>query len=818
MTTPHLRVGYNLRSSLPTSGVEQEFAIQMQEKAEEVEEDRPIHDKADLKTELFEEAEAVIDQWTSLGEILEAYEPIIRKRWAKKSKVKRRELILGIYPDIATMHAPEFDLLRLRWARVDISKLERPDEYYLVPQINLEDLSQGMFLPLFLNSRGRNVPHQFAHTDHYAMRFGVNMLEVLEPIALDGSEPWKCAVIFTNLDSDYYLEFVESEPRLSEVLASGRGFTPARASLIISAQTVIYDFLLGCCVEILHDIPSLLDTNHDFHIVPEPEPIIATSSQRLDPLFAATEAPYRPPGQMDFQRIEELLEAACTAAQDHVWTLREDPSYIAEIFEGRAAHKEYYKHPKCTKTFQLMLFVECAYRSLLLWSSLREDFRTLKKLKQEYFLIITPEKQLPKEYEWAFLCFWDNLGRASDVLRRMELKQAVYFGPTFQNNYTGTEKEGNGICLIVDTSIIDITFGILSEICQNRLLAYSSLPDILDEFERALVLAPAERNRLSIFESFLLSDIGILALITRELNLYQPWASTVDLLLNKHGETIKAITDSKWERVKQISDYLPRMPSGELRKLIIEPNCFDYPAQKRRSFANTQIMRKAEKRLDDVWDLINRYYLEVSGKATLVDAHQDLFPDQKELLRTPEWTEPLPKVRQPRIQRALIDDELVNAFEHVQVEEGKTIQSSNTILPKGKSKSRKEQLPQDAAALSEEVPEVVEVEAPPAVIRVNRKVYRVFTALFYTPSENDPPGEISWQDFLQAMAAGGLNAEPLYGSIWHFTPQINNPSNLKRSIQFHQPHPGKIRFRTARFFGRRLKRAFGWDMDLFVLE
>ncbi|RAL67590.1 hypothetical protein DID88_008343 [Monilinia fructigena] len=758
----HLRAGYDLRPVIQTSGVEHAFAKEMQAFAERAEPYRPIEEKAHLMTRLVKEAEQVVAQWTKLHHILEAYEPIIRKRWAKKSKVKRRDLILSVYPEIPTMHAPEFDLPRLRWVRVDVSEFYRPVEYFSVPHVNLEDLSESMFLPLFMNSRGRHAPHLFAHTDNYAMRFGVNMYEILELKALDGSEPWKCGVLFNNLESGEYLQFVESErAHLSEVLTSGLQYTPARTSLILSAQTVIYDFLVRCCLEILHDIPTLLEADHDFHIVPEPEPIIATSSQRLDALFAATEAPYRPPGRMDFQRIEELLEAACTAAQDHIWTLREDPSYIAEIFEERATHQDYYrKAPKCTKGFQLLVFIECAYRSLLIWSSLREDFQTLKKLKEEYSAIITPEKQLPHEYEWSFLCFWDNLGRASDTLRRIELKETIYFGPTFQRNYKDIEKETNGISLVVDTSIKDITFAILGEISQNRLLAYSSLPDIFDEFERSLMLAPAERDRLSIFESLLLSDIGIVALITRELNLYQPWASKVDQLLNRDGETIRAITDSKWQRMKQVSGHLRDMPSGEITNLMIEPNCFDYPAQKRRSLANTQSMRKAEKTLDGVWNLINKYYLEVSGRATLVDAYQDLFSDQKELLRTPEWTEPLPKLKQPRIQRATIDEELVNAFEHVKFEEGKTIQSSNTILQKGKTKSRKEQPPQSAAVLAEELPELVEVEAPPEVIRVSRKVYRVFTALFYTPSENDPPGEISWQDFLQAMAANGLTAEP----------------------------------------------------------
>ena len=96
------------------------------------------------------------------------------------------------------------------------------------------------------------------------------------------------------------------------------------------------------------------------------------------------------------------------------------------------------------------------------------------------------------------------------------------------------------------------------------------------------------------------------------------------------------------------------------------------------------------------------------------------------------------------------------------------------------------------------------------------RAFKVFKALFFQPSQPDVPGEISWADFLYAMAATGFAPEKLYGSVWQFTPTT---LDVERGIQFHEPHPiGKIPFRNARRVGRRLNRAYGWHGGMFILE
>jgi len=65
------------------------------------------------------------------------------------------------------------------------------------------------------------------------------------------------------------------------------------------------------------------------------------------------------------------------------------------------------------------------------------------------------------------------------------------------------------------------------------------------------------------------------------------------------------------------------------------------------------------------------------------------------------------------------------------------------------------------------------------------------------------------------MSSTGFAIEKLYGSMWQFKP---SDLDVERSIQFHEPHPsGKIPFRMARRYGRRLFRAYGWHAGMFKL-
>jgi hypothetical protein len=110
---------------------------------------------------------------------------------------------------------------------------------------------------------------------------------------------------------------------------------------------------------------------------------------------------------------------------------------------------------------------------------------------------------------------------------------------------------------------------------------------------------------------------------------------------------------------------------------------------------------------------------------------------------------------------------------------------------------------------------VVEDAVPAATLAVDKRAFKVYSTLFHSPDSPNQPGEIAWPDFLHAMVEAGFGAMKLQGSAWHFTPER---SDVDRSIQFHEPHPGnKLPFTWARRYGRRLTRAYGWTRESFTL-
>ena len=88
------------------------------------------------------------------------------------------------WPKMEVNHRPDLAMLwkELRQAQ---GKEEDVREAFMWPYINLEDLSKGKVLPLFLQARACNPPHAFAELDWSAMRLGLS-ISVITPCSVNG--------------------------------------------------------------------------------------------------------------------------------------------------------------------------------------------------------------------------------------------------------------------------------------------------------------------------------------------------------------------------------------------------------------------------------------------------------------------------------------------------------------------------------------------------------------------------------------------------------------------------------------------------------
>jgi hypothetical protein len=177
------------------------------------------------------------------------------------------------------------------------------------------------------------------------------------------------------------------------------------------------------------------------------------------------------------------------------------------------------------------------------------------------------------------------------------------------------------------------------------------------------------------------------------------------------------------------------------------------------------------------------------------------------LERTPEWVEPAVHIIPEKSSSAAA---LADSFSTLSLED--RIPKTDKAAPiKVKIKTR------GSAAPDEMAPE----DAPPvpvslrATITVSRRAYKVFSVLFHNPMHDLPPGEIPWSEFLYALSSIGFAVQKQNGSAWLFTPS----GTAQCSIIFHEPHPSsKIPIHIARRHGRRLRRAYDWTTETFVVE
>lgn len=162
----------------------------------------------------------------------------------------------------------------------------------------------------------------------------------------------------------------------------------------MKVQERLLAFLVQCCLQILHDIPESTLTSDSFPVLPEPQLKSEAEIHGFEALgVMAAEAPYRLPAQLDFHLVESLLAAGASAAEDHLWALREDPGYFCRALLETKDHSRLMlkgidgnDHPLLTHCRQKSLgthYKICCYISIL---RTREYIRTQQPSKEVGFV------------------------------------------------------------------------------------------------------------------------------------------------------------------------------------------------------------------------------------------------------------------------------------------------------------------------------------------------------------------------------------------------------------------------------------------------
>ncbi|GIJ99507.1 hypothetical protein Aspvir_001639 [Aspergillus viridinutans] len=769
----------------------------------------------EVRQESRKRATKILSDWETLNKIIERHEERIQKRWRQKTKAKRRQILLSAWPNMSKMHRPDFDAFKK-------GRREESREAYLWPYINLEDLEQTRPLLLLLNARSRHQPYCFAHADYNAPHLGHGTGAIRSAFLNLHT------MMFTGRTTpETYGELIawDDNDDASRWLYHGKGFHPGHGLVLLEIQQRIYEFLLVCTRQILHDIPEAALIK-DFPVLPEPA--IKDEGDWHSLAAVAADAPYRLPAQLDLASLEDIIDAKRSAAEDHLIALREDPGYFADVVNDYKEHRVEVipdtngnPHPTLAPHIHPLFWnrvlqnvVPEAYMNLEIWSTLHSLVADLRQLLSKHNDRISPEKDLPDDVYTAFVDLKYILEQfaigpinqlkiaapASHPLRPLFVRQPQQPGTSkmIAETRAGVSRSDNQGELLW---ILETLWG------DSHQVSLAGRKTLMDELERLVQMDPKNKELVSSHVAGIVSDLAVISECLHQIDLYQPWANTFE---NGFVERQNEIQNEYGNLTSGWNKYLVSFEGTSLAKLgSPEDGRFHYPAEKRRTRENVELMRSAERNLDTFWRAVDSIVPVTRGMTRRNAVYKVLTRVSGSLQRTPAWVEP---EKQPakvkNLEKSLADLQ----FELVQRTE-KTIEPAPAHPPKKKVKSQGKPSVSDKT-VERELPAENWYDVQPT-FKVDKRSLKVFSTLFFQPSQTAQPGEIPWNDFLHAMDTTAFTVEKLYGSVWQFTPRN---LDVERSIQFHEPHPiAKIPFRVARRIGRRLNRAYGWHGQMFTL-
>ncbi|KAI1108569.1 hypothetical protein F5Y14DRAFT_74617 [Nemania sp. NC0429] len=792
---------------------------------------------SEVRQEAKDRSINIYAHYERLHSILERHEATIQKRWEKKTRTQRIGVLVQAWPDMPLTHRPDFAAFRKHAGNLN-SVARKHRSSFVWPMINQEDLGEPKTLTLLLNSRGRNLPHTFAASDGEGMHLGKVTMAIV-PIFLN---TYVMVLNGATRQEDYgkLLAWEEHEDAF-DWMHTRKQFLPGEGLLILEFQERLLEFLVDCCKAILHDIPLDQMISDKFAIQPEPplkESLDASGFSTLNVM--AKEAPYRPPAKLDLEKIESLLSARTARAEDHIWSLREDPSYFAETILDMKEHLvSVHFTGKSSLDDRMMARVISAvlvesFSQLESFAELRQQATHLRELSSKYASEFSPQKDLPEEYLAALLRFRHYLNRVmKGALNQLKLSAAI--SPPLRGFFIRNDPRSvqSSTINFVTTSAIrkdkiaQQLIWLLRTLWEDgQDLFLCRMTSVIDELDRLLKAEPRALELVSPYVAMLIGELSITGECLRQLEIFQPWANGFEQALVDREEGIKKEFKEHTKVWAQVLDALKEKNVIAIQQLG-DPSGgkFQYPIGKRQNKANIDALRASEANLDAFWNAVDHMLQRKAGNMSDT-AYRRVLSQPRYLQRTPQWVEPAAKKKDVSSQNhkennASYDYVLSLPFSRLFQGDGLDLsaRAETLSLGAGKTKVKSRGMPGPESTGEDE-------PAPPPppgsladvqpLFKVDARALKVFRTVFFDPAANTTAGEVAWRDFLHAMDSTGFTAQKLYGSVWHFQP---TKLDVERSIQFHEPHPrAKIPFLVARRHGRRLSRAYGWQGTMFVLK
>jgi hypothetical protein len=761
----------------------------------------------------------ICKDYITLNGIIIRHEALIRKRWLKKSTSQRRAILLAVWPAMAESHRPDCvemannlkEALQLR------DRVTSPSDACTWPYINLEDLMKPKSLLIFLNARGRNAPMSFARSEHE-----LSPLAAVSPCSPEPELDKYLLLLSRTPDPLKYGSTVVLKKDRKEYEHDEDGWylcmRPALHKLYI--QERVLRFLVTCCRHILHDMSDEQCMSAD--VLDEPstsELELHDDTGHITFADSLAIAPYRHRGSLDLPRLRGYIESLATDAKDHIWALREDPSYFCDMILEMADHEPALIPDDKGRVHPFIDTVRCkvavvrevvteAYQRLCFWE---ETLRVLKELE-------TTCSDTSKD-RFASLMSEFNC-RARSACKVLTGLVGIYASsaPTTRRLYRrGTMMKNGKPCLSIlskpgDCKSVGEEKALLIFDCfqtQRNEVDDGSIYYVLDNLD---MLIRKDETVQALLSPRLARLITQLSLASECVHQYSLWLNT--------PSSLRVDTNAEHTHDHDFLAWLCTINRCSLPVHLIDParGKLRYPAHKARNRSNVMAMRAAEANLDAFWDWVDAYFEQKTGVGQH-DVIRRCVLEGGQMRRTPPWDEPTQEkstlvvqnpeyIYQPfsRIYHRK-EMQITGSFDRISPEE--------KIKPKTKGTADPTLSTTEMVAYNEQPDFSVEKQQ---TFLLDKRAYKAMKSLFHvaTSETGEYPKAVKWNEFTRAMVRLGFSAEKLQGSAWQFSP--GRSLDVERGIQFHEPHPDSdIPYVMARRFGRRLERVYGWSSSTFKL-
>ncbi|KAJ9610246.1 hypothetical protein H2200_005023 [Cladophialophora chaetospira] len=781
--------------------------------------------ETEAKAKIKVHSTTIFSARNKLQRILRSREHLIRKRWEKKTKAQRTRTLHAVWPEIPNKHRPDIqDALGLvSSSYLPSSSPPRDDSIYKWPHLNIEDLVEPKNLLLLLNSRGHSNPDVFAHADRASCSIGLANHKIRTAFLP------KYVMIFIGQDSqETYGTLVHGEKDAQAYLLfiGGVHFHSDIGLLILEVQHKLYDFLLECCYQILSDVPQ---DQLDAEYLPKPLELNAIETSKYtysDLTSVVAGVPYRVPATLDTNRLAEWIEAKRDAAEDHAWSIREDPGYFKMVLLERARHKvenlrdeDGNRDPALdSDSFWAEVIrheLDATYKHLLWWDMLYERATELAIKAPNGFENFDHLFPLPEDVEsilleilgdsecYAHWCF-SSLSAAIPVSEEMGINCIRV------KSIRGT----NAISITGSTVKNDILVALFEQMfdADESALKQIGIDNVVDEIQRIITADPKQIRRFSPFVWEQYSGMAFAANVCRLVRGLHPWSSSFHRKARTIEQTVlKNPQVALFKTIRATFNRDKLRPAGPAEQRILLPlkDSLAYPIDRGYTAQNVETLRRSEWNLDSFWRKWDIFFYKNMGE-TLDDILRRYSKRTRTIYRTLPYR---PMERRKPTSPAVAPSAMPSTSTWLpQSPERFTPETPGTkVKTRGAASSSS-----DASSISQNAPleaATHDEESSVPQFRLKERALAVFHTLFRSNGSDHQQSEVDWKDFLHAMTKVGFSAEKLYGSVWHFTPmQFAAP----RGFHVHEPHPeNEITPIMARDIGRRLTHTYGWTAEDF---